>query len=93
MPPNITSVQLTRAPAELRATGLLYWAKCRVDDRWQLDGLGIRRTARGTTIVTFPSRKDGTGRERPYIAPLDAETRQAVEDALAAALCEHGGER
>lgn len=82
MAPSITNVQLHRASEEKRSTGLLYWASCRVDGRWALNGLAIRRTLKGATVVTFPSRRDSTGRDRPYITPLDAETREAVEEAL-----------
>lgn len=94
MAPVITHVRLTAASKALRDTGLIYWAKCIIDGRWELDGLGIRRTGKGGAMITFPTRVDGAGVERPYFRPLDAATRKAVEDALAAALRGHlQGER
>jgi hypothetical protein len=78
----VTHIRYSPASAQLRMTGLFGWATCRVDGRWELDGLAVRRTAGGRYVVTFPARVDGAGIERPYLRPLSQDDRAEVERAV-----------
>jgi hypothetical protein len=75
----LTDLRFTPASRELRRTGMLGWAKCRLDGRWQLDGVAVRRTADGEYKLSFPSRTDGNGTEHAYFRPLDNGTRDEIE--------------
>jgi DNA-binding cell septation regulator SpoVG len=79
---RVTDIRFTPASAALKATGLRGWAICRLDGRWELDGLAVRRTAEGRYVVTLPARRDGAGIERPYLRPIDEETREEIERAV-----------
>ncbi len=78
----VSDIRFTPATAALRATGLRGWARCRLDGRWELDGLAVRRTSGGTYTVTFPSKRDGAGIERPFFRPLTSEARAEIEQAV-----------
>lgn len=75
----VANIRFTRASVEDHATGLLGWATCQFDERWQLDGLAVRRTTGGRYVLTFPARIDGNGFERPYLRPLSNELRAEIE--------------
>lgn len=79
----VTDIRYTPAPRYLRESGLMGWALARLDGKWQLDGLAVRRCENGGRYtISFPSRRDSNGFERPFLKPLDADTRAAVETAV-----------
>ena len=80
--PRVTAVRLTRAPA---ANGLIGWLCCTVAGL-HLDGLTLRRTRKGRFAISFPCRRDGSGRKHPIVRP----TGPALERAILAALRRKG---
>jgi hypothetical protein len=76
---RIDNLRFTPASRDLRRSGLMGWAMCRLDGRWQLDCLAVRRTEKGGYRLSFPSRTDGNGVEHAYFRPLDNATRDAIE--------------
>lgn len=77
-PLRIHDVHLTPAAPQDRAQGLLGYVRCQLG-HLRLDGLTLRRTADGRRALAFPKRRDGTGRMRAYIAPVDDEVRREIE--------------
>ncbi len=86
----ISDIRFTPASAALRATGLRGWAMCRIDGRWELDGLTVRRSPGGGHELRFPSKTDGKGIDRPYVRPITQEVREAVESQVLQVLRERG---
>lgn len=78
----ISDVKLTAASATHRERGLLYWARVRFDDRWEINSLTVRRTMAGKVVVTWPTRRDGSGREHPIVRALDDAARTELEVAV-----------
>jgi len=76
---DITNVRLTAAPEEEHANGLLGWITCSLNGAIQLDGLALRRTLGGDLSISFPCRKDASGRQHFYSRPLNEEAREEVE--------------
>lgn len=76
---RIDDIRFTPASRELRRTGMMGWAMCRLDGRWQLDSLAVRRTEDGGYRLAFPSRTDANGTEHAYFRPLDNATRDEIE--------------
>lgn len=83
--PDVTNVHLTPASPLDQATGLLAFASFRLG-RLQVDGITVRRTRAGNLILSFPARRDRSGREHPYIRPLDDAARQQIETQVFKAL-------
>ncbi len=77
-PLGITGVRFTRAPERERQGGLLGWVRCQIGPM-HVDGLSLRLTADGRRCLAFPKRRDGTGRWRSYIAPIDDAARLEIE--------------
>jgi DNA-binding cell septation regulator SpoVG len=75
----LSDIRFTTASRRDRDEGLLVFAMCRLDGRWQLDGLRVCKTADGRYVLVFPSRMDGDGVERTTFRSLDQDTRQAIE--------------
>lgn len=86
---HLSRIRFTPASERDVQRGLLGWVACRCG-ALDLDGLALRRTARGTLAISFPERRDGRGRAHPYIAPVDLEARRALEDQVLRALRERG---
>ena len=82
---DLQDVRFTAAPPSLRSSGLLGWVSCRYGDL-ALDGLGVRRTLDGRVVLSFPARRDSSGRQHPYIRPIDDATRQSIEAEIITAL-------
>ncbi len=75
---RIRDVGFTPASARDRARGMLGWIHCELSGL-RLDGLSLRLTADGRRCLAFPKRRDGTGRWRSYIAPIDDAARLEIE--------------
>ena len=74
------------APAGYQRSGLIGWIRCVVNGSLQLDGLSLRRTVDGRTVVCFPARRDGTGRRHFYVQPLGDDARRDLEFQILKAL-------
>lgn len=57
-----------------------------------LDGVTVRRTADGRITLSWPAKRDRSGRGHAYVRPLDDAARRRIEKAIfgAAALLEAG---
>ena len=80
--PRVTAVRLV--PAR-RTNGLVGYLSLRVAGL-HLDGLTLRRTRSGRLAVSFPVRRDGSGRRHPIVRP----TGRWLELAILAALRRRG---
>ena len=76
---NIADLRFRNASLSLQATGLLGWISFTIDGDLRLDGLTLRRTVDGRIALSFPSKRDRTGRERPYIRPVGDHARRELE--------------
>lgn len=90
---RVSGVQFVSAGPEARASGLLGWIRCTLNDGVRLDGIALRRTAEGRHVLAFPERRDGAGRRHPYIRPLDDDARRDFEGQILDALGLDGGGR
>lgn len=84
-PFRIHDVAFTPVGPRDRARGLLGYVRCRLGGL-RLDGLALRRTADGRRTLTFPVRRDRSGREHAYFSPVDARARVWIEEQIFAAL-------
>ena len=82
----ITGVRFTAATPEDATTGLLGYVSAVVNDTLALDGLTLRRTADGRRTLSFPSKRDGAGRQWFYLRPLDDAARCDIEEQVFRAL-------
>lgn len=83
---RITSVGFTSAsPTDVR-TGLLGWVTCVIDDALLIDGITLRRTADGRITLSYPARRDGSGRQHFFVRPLDDDARRYLERQIFAKL-------
>jgi len=77
-PARVTRVHLVR----IRPTnGLLGYVSCTVANL-RIDGLTLRRTRDGRFAISFPCRRDGSGRKHPIVRPLDGSLERAILSAL-----------
>ena len=85
--PVVSGVDFTPAGATAQATGLLGWVAFAIDGSMALDGVTVRRTARGVLALSFPERSDSRGRRRhPVVRPLDNEARLEIQAQVLAQL-------
>ena len=82
----VSDVRFTAARREHVETGLLGWVTCVVNGGLQLDGLALRRTAAGRLAISFPARRDSSGREHPFVRPVSDTTRRSIEHQVFSAL-------
>lgn len=87
---QISAVRLVPAPPELVQSGLLAWASCTVGASLRLDGITLRRALDGRTVVSYPARRDGAGRDHAYFMPLDEGARREIEARLVREAHEQG---
>lgn len=67
------------ASARERASGLLGWISGRLACGLKVDGIAVRKTLAGELRLSFPERRDASGRSHPYLRPADDETRRRFE--------------
>lgn len=85
-PLEVADVRLHSGCADQASSGLLGWVSCTVNASLRLDGITLRRTVDGRLTLSFPIRRDRTGREQPYIRPLDRTARREIEHQIFRAL-------
>jgi DNA-binding cell septation regulator SpoVG len=84
---KITDIAFKAAgDALVEQTGLLGWISVTIDNRLRLDGVTLRRTADGRLTLSFPAKRDGTGRKHSYVRPIDDRTRIEIEQQVFHAL-------
>lgn len=44
-----------------------------------IDGLTVRRTVDGRTVVSYPCRRDRAGRKHPVVRPVSEQVRLEIE--------------
>jgi hypothetical protein len=82
----ITNVRFSRAPEAMQRAGMLGWVRCVFAGVLELDGLSLRRTARGELRVSFPTRIDKGRREHTIIRPVGDGVQAAIEKQVIAAI-------
>ena len=83
---SITNVIFLAARPDEVSTGLLGWVSLVVNDTLRLDGLALRRTLDGHLALSFPARRDASGRQHTCVRPLDDRARREIEAQVFAAL-------
>ena len=83
---QIRDVKFSAASPEDVEAGLLGWISCTLNEAIRLDGLALRRTLKGNLAISFPCRKDASGRQHFYSRPLNQEAREEVEFQILKAL-------
>jgi DNA-binding cell septation regulator SpoVG len=78
-PISISNVRFTAASPEDAVGGLLGYVSATLNESLALDGLTLRRTADGRLTISFPARRDSTGRQRFFLRPLDDAARREIE--------------
>ncbi len=85
-PIRIGNVRFTASSPKENESGLVGWVSCSVNGGLHLDGLALRRTADDRLMLSFPARRDGSGRQHFYVRPLDERTRREIESQIFRAL-------
>ena len=83
---KITNITFRASDPLQERAGLLGWISATIDDRLRLDGLTLRRTADGRLTLSFPAKRDSTGRKHSYVRPIDDHTRIEIEQQVFHAL-------
>jgi len=84
----IRNIQFTRAPQELRATGLLGFISLLYGEML-LDGLTVRRTRDRRLVLVFPERRTEYG-AFPYSRPARLDVHAEIEAVVIAELRRRG---
>ena len=85
----ITDLAFTPAPGSLRATGLIGWVRIVLNDTVVIDGMTIRRTRQGTTVVSWPE-PHNRGAARRVVRPRDEGARAFLEREILSVLRSRG---
>ncbi len=75
---RVSEVRFTAATPEQVDEGLLGFAACRYGVL-RLDGIAVRRTLDGRLTLSYPARRDSSGRKHFLIRPLDDAGRRLIE--------------
>ncbi len=75
---TIADIRFVSAPPAQRHSGLLGWASF-VAGSLRIDGVALRRTLDGHYALSFPARRDRSGRQHPFVRPLDECARRQIE--------------
>ncbi|MFT7464311.1 MAG: hypothetical protein ACI9EF_002664 [Pseudohongiellaceae bacterium] len=88
----ISDVKLVEASDAEQQRGLIGAVSFTVERVLRLDGISLRRVSRGGYTLVFPARRDDHGLLRPYMSPMDGNSRRSLEGSIVAALeLEEGG--
>ncbi len=82
----VSDVRFVAASRSEVETGLSGWACFVVNGVLRLDGVAVRRTLNGRTAISFPAKRDSTGRMRKYVRPVNAEVARELEHEVLTAL-------
>lgn len=76
---TVTDASLVAANPAEREKGLLGYLAITVNGRLRIEGLALRRTMTGRISVSFPEKRDSSGRPIHLVRPLDADTQRSLE--------------
>ena len=74
------------ASAADRQSGLLAWISFVLNGAIIVDGVTLRRTSEGRLTLSFPERRDRSGKAHAIVQPLYAAARSDIERQVLAAL-------
>lgn len=83
---SIDRVKFTPAPIDQTRTGLVGYVSAVVNDTLRIDGVCVRRTMAGSLCLSWPERRDGSGRRHALIQPISDAARLRVEEQVLAAI-------
>jgi DNA-binding cell septation regulator SpoVG len=89
-PLHVTNVSLFPAGRVSRRSGLYGWLTFELNGVLAFEGATLRLSAEGRFYVSFPTRRDGNGREHHLVRPLDDATRREIEEQILSALRRQG---
>ncbi len=79
------AVRFTPASPVLLRTGLIGWA-CFTVGGLKVYGVAVRRTREGSLALSYPTRRDRSGREHGIVHPIDAKAHAEIERQVLAAI-------
>ncbi|MFN0007024.1 MAG: hypothetical protein ACKVXR_03875 [Planctomycetota bacterium] len=82
----VSDVRLTDAASYDVRRGLIGFVSCVLNDTVRLEGLTLRRTRKGQTAISFPTRRDAHGREHAIVRLLRSDDRRSIEAQIFSAL-------
>lgn len=88
---EVSKVRFSEASPDDRDSGLLGYVGFVLNDYLALDGITLRRSAKGELYLSFPVRRDRRGGSHPIIRPLGSEVREAIEGQVLSAIWALGG--
>lgn len=83
---RVTNVRFTAAAERDAELGLIGYVACVLSPGIRLDGLTVRKTQAGRFMLSFPDRRDGSGRRHPLIWPVDENLRHEFEAQILASV-------
>jgi len=79
-PLRVSDLRFSEASEADARTGLVGWIRLVINDAIALDGIALRRTLDGNRLtLSFPARRDGSGRQRFFVRPITDEARRELE--------------
>lgn len=77
----VSNLRFTPASTIDASSGLLGWARFEFGGL-RVDGVAVRRTRAGRHALSYPCRRDRSGREHAFVLPTSVENRQKIEQAV-----------
>ncbi len=78
-------VRLTLASKADAERGLFGFVAFRLGE-FEIDGVTLRRTRAGELTLSYPARRDRSGRDHPYFRPIGDRARRRIESQVFEAL-------
>ncbi len=75
----VGDVHFIAATPSQEADGLVGWVRFTLNGIVHLDGVMLRRSVAGHLALSFPARRDRTGREHKFVRPVSAEVSREIE--------------
>jgi DNA-binding cell septation regulator SpoVG len=75
----VTNLLFCPAPPEDRESGLLGWMSFTLEGSLRIEGVALRRTLAGRLTLSYPARRDGQGRQRHHVRPVNDAVRRDLE--------------
>ena len=88
--PLVSEVSYTPARPDLQQCGLLGFIQCVVGGLLRVN-CSLRRSRDGRLVLSFPVKHDKHGRQLSLVAPVSAEVRMALEQAVIEAVAIESG--
>jgi len=77
---TVSDLRFSEASEADARTGLVGWIRLVINDAIVLDGIALRRTLDGNRLtLSFPARRDGSGRQRFFSRPISDSVRRELE--------------